>query len=177
MSFRDHPFEKRQKEASNVRSKYPDRVPVICERSKQCKDIPQVDKRKYLVPSDLTIGQFIYIIRKRMALDSAKALFLFVNDSVLVPTSANINSIYDQYHDNDGFLYITYSGENTFGMGDCWGKAPTPHNPHSGGCDPRRNAPSMITPHSMEYADISSNQAGDVSFLNPNSICYIPFEK
>ena len=118
MSFKENPFDKRQREAANVRTKYPDRVPVICERSKQCKDVQQIDKRKYLVPSDLTVGQFIYNIRKRMTLDSTKALFLFVNESVLMPTSANINSMYDQYRDADGFLYITYSGENTFGMGD-----------------------------------------------------------
>lgn len=28
-----------------------------------------------------------------------------------------MSSIYDEHKDEDGFLYFTYSGENTFGAG------------------------------------------------------------
>jgi GABA(A) receptor-associated protein len=73
-----------------------------------------IDKKKYLVPSDLTCGQFVYVIRKRLKLPSEKALFLFVNGSI-PPTSAMINSIYEQHQDKDGFLYMSYSEENVFG--------------------------------------------------------------
>jgi len=31
------------------------------------------------------------------------------------PTSCLIHDLYDKYKDDDGFLYISYSGENTFG--------------------------------------------------------------
>ena len=109
-----HPFEKRKTEATNIISKYPNRVPVICEKARGS-DVPDIEKKKYLVPVDLTVGQFIYVIRKRMVLDSGKALFLFVNGNTLVPTSAHMLEIYKQYADADGFLYITYSGENSFG--------------------------------------------------------------
>ena len=30
-------------------------------------------------------------------------------------SSATMGSIYDEHKDEDGFLYIAYSGENTFG--------------------------------------------------------------
>jgi len=40
--------------------------------------------------------------------------FLFVED-VLPPSSALMSQIYEKHKDSDGFLYITYSGENTFG--------------------------------------------------------------
>lgn len=36
--------------------RYPDRIPVICEKDPRS-DIPPVDKRKYLIPMDLTVGQ------------------------------------------------------------------------------------------------------------------------
>jgi len=29
--------------------------------------------------------------------------------------SASIEETYDQHHDEDGYLYIAYGGENTFG--------------------------------------------------------------
>jgi GABA(A) receptor-associated protein len=86
-----------------------------------------------LVPADLTVGQFVYVIRKRIKLSPEKAIFIFV-DEVLPPTAALMSSIYEEHKDEDGFLYITYvalssscknsrliltyhrySGENTFG--------------------------------------------------------------
>jgi GABA(A) receptor-associated protein len=86
------------------------------------------------VPADLTVGQFVYVIRKRIKLSPEKAIFIFV-DEVLPPTAALMSSIYEEHKDEDGFLYITYafpsppilvqrnhvdikgrySGENTFG--------------------------------------------------------------
>lgn len=71
-------------------------------------------KKKYLVPSDLTVGQFMFVIRKRLKLPPEQAIFLFVNGTI-PPTGALMNQIYDEHRDVDGFLYITYSGENTFG--------------------------------------------------------------
>lgn len=109
----DHSFEKRKEEALRIRTKFSDRIPVICERVEDS-DISEIDKRKYLVPSDLTVGQFVYVIRRRIHLPSEKAIFIFVND-VLPPTGALMSSIYNQYKDDDGFLYVLYSGENTFG--------------------------------------------------------------
>lgn len=107
---------------------------VICEKVEKS-DIATIDKKKYLVPADLTVGQFVYVIRKRIKLSPEKAIFIFV-DEVLPPTAALMSSIYDEHKDEDGFLYITYvsfiylgkklrsltaryrySGENTFG--DC----------------------------------------------------------
>jgi len=72
------------------------------------------DKCRYLVPSDLTVGQFVYVIRKRIKLSAEKAIFIFV-DNVLPPTGELMSSVYEDKKDEDGFLYITYSGENTFG--------------------------------------------------------------
>ena len=71
-------------------------------------DIPTIDKKKYLVPSDLTVGQFCYVIRKRIKLAPEKAIFIFVNE-VLPPTAALMSSIYEEHKDEDGFLYITYA--------------------------------------------------------------------
>ena len=44
-------------ESVNIRNKYPGKIPVICER--QGTKIPPIDRSKYLVPSDLTMGQFL----------------------------------------------------------------------------------------------------------------------
>ncbi|DBA99549.1 hypothetical protein WJX82_004226 [Trebouxia sp. C0006] len=109
----EHPLEKRQAEAQRIRDKYPDRIPVIVEKAERS-EIPDIDKKKYLVPGDLTVGQFVYVIRKRIKVSPEKAIFMFVKN-VLPPTAALMSEVYDDHKDEDGFLYITYSGENTFG--------------------------------------------------------------
>eukprot|EP00543_Licmophora_paradoxa_P004933 CAMPEP_0202442042 /NCGR_PEP_ID=MMETSP1360-20130828/1536_1 /ASSEMBLY_ACC=CAM_ASM_000848 /TAXON_ID=515479 /ORGANISM="Licmophora paradoxa, Strain CCMP2313" /LENGTH=118 /DNA_ID=CAMNT_0049057285 /DNA_START=32 /DNA_END=388 /DNA_ORIENTATION=- len=113
-SFKEeHPLEKRKSEAERIRAKYPDRVPVICEKADRS-DIPDIDKKKYLVPADLTVGQFHYVIRKRIKLAPEKALFLFSGNSI-PPNAALMSTVYEEQKDEDGFLYIQYSGESTFG--------------------------------------------------------------
>ena len=106
-------FDKRKNEASRILIKYPDRIPVIVEKNEHS-DIPQIDKQKYLVPADLTVGQFVYVIRKRIKLEPEKAIFLFINNT-LPPTAALMSQIYKENCDSDSFLYVMYSGEATFG--------------------------------------------------------------
>ena len=56
-------FEKRRMEAGRIRSKHLDYIPVIVEKGNNI--TKNIDKRKFLVPCDFTIGQFVYVIRRR----------------------------------------------------------------------------------------------------------------
>jgi GABA(A) receptor-associated protein len=135
-------IDKRMQVSKRIREKYSDRIPVsfnlfdvvsvrsdpffffffffffvaqvIVEKAAKS-DVPDIDKKKYLVPSDITVGKFVYEIRKHMKLSPEKAIFLFVGNGVLPPTAALMSQIYDRFKDEDGFLYIVYSGENSFG--------------------------------------------------------------
>lgn len=114
MNFKKkYSLEERQTESNKVLNKYSDRIPIIVEKSSESK-ISDIDKIKFLVPKDLTMGQFAFVIRKRIKLTPEQGLFLLVNNS-MVPTSEIMNNIYNNYKDEDGFLYVTYCGENTFG--------------------------------------------------------------
>ena len=114
--FRDNfPFLKRLDESTRIREKYPERIPIICEKWGNDDDVPDIDRKKYLVPNDLSIANFMYVIRKRLKLSSDKGIYLFVNDHVMPTTSALLSQYYEDYKDDDGFLYISYSGESTFG--------------------------------------------------------------
>ena len=156
-------FERRREEGERIRKKYPDRVPVrlarllmnfhhtnfktfiaflcsikiIVEKAPKSR-ICDLDKRKYLVPNDLTVGQFYFLIRKRIQLRAEDALFFFVNNQI-PPTSATIGTLYQvkfkfelnkikifsqnnfpnhkhkDHADEDKFLYIAYSDESVYG--------------------------------------------------------------
>jgi GABA(A) receptor-associated protein len=117
MSFKQiHTAQTRKEEAQRIFTKFPGRIPIIVERAASAtKTMPLIDKQKFLVPADLTLGQFTFVIRKRIELSSDKALFLFINNT-LPTTGSLIREIYAHHYDQeDGFLYVTYCGENTFG--------------------------------------------------------------
>lgn len=112
---KEHTFIQRKEESNRIKTKYPDRIPIICQRSKPYnEDCPLIDKKKYLVPEDLTLGQFIYVLRKRCNITATKALYCYINGN-MPATGKMIKTIYEEHLDPDGFLYIYYNTENTFG--------------------------------------------------------------
>ena len=106
-------LEERQQETTRIREKYPDRIPIIIEKSPNS-TVPDISKNKYLVPKEITVGQFIYIIRKRIKLSQEKAIFLFLNEQIPA-TSAVLADLYEEHKDEDDFIYFSYAGEATFG--------------------------------------------------------------
>jgi GABA(A) receptor-associated protein len=109
--FKKKPFEYRKDESAKIMEKYPGRLPIVVITNKTSFTL---DKYKYLVPADLTVGEFIYTIRKRCKLTPEKSIFLFINNT-LPATSELLMKVYKQKKDPDGFLYITISEESVFG--------------------------------------------------------------
>lgn len=105
-------FDQRRNEFERIRTHRLTRVPVIMEANGI--DTPRVDKEKFLVPFDLTVAQLMFIVRRRMKMDSSKALFLMIND-VMPTSSSTMSTLYDQHASEDGFMYVVYTTENTFG--------------------------------------------------------------
>lgn len=119
-------FEERRREFLRIRSEHPDRLPVILEKKKRHgrsgssrervadDDVPDLDRHKFLVPVDLSVGQFVYLIRRRIRLPPECAIFLFAHQT-LPPVGSSVAQVYEEHRDSDGFLYLNYSGERTFG--------------------------------------------------------------
>lgn len=74
-------------------------------------DLPDLEKRKFLVPQEFTMSQFISIIRSRMKVGPTKALFFLVNNRSLVSLSKTMAEIYAENRNDDGFLYIQYASQ------------------------------------------------------------------
>ena len=101
--------------SEKILSLYPDRIPVIIRKNKSCNNVPDIDKNNFLVPNELKLGELHHIIRKRIKLNPQIAIFLFVNNEKIYSVNELIKNIYDEHKNEDGFLYITYTGEKTFG--------------------------------------------------------------
>ncbi|KAJ3595723.1 hypothetical protein NHX12_005026 [Muraenolepis orangiensis] len=91
-------FATRKLEVAGIRSKFPNKIPT-----------------KFLVPAELTMTQFITIIRNRMALLPTQAFHLLINNSGLSSISLTMAQVYRDHQDEDGFLYMTYASQEMFG--------------------------------------------------------------
>ncbi|PAA79011.1 hypothetical protein BOX15_Mlig033231g1 [Macrostomum lignano] len=105
----------RQAESYHIKTKFPAKIPVIVERYEKERTLPHLDKTKFLVPQELTMGQFATIIRNRMKIDHSQAFYLVVNNKSIASMSATIAEIYEEERDEDGFLYMSYASQEMFG--------------------------------------------------------------
>lgn len=114
-SFKNrYPFKQRKLDCDQILLRYPDRIPILCEKYPYSKNAPEIDKHKYLVGYDLTLGQFMLVIRKRMNIQPEVGLYIFIN-GIIHSNSTLLQELYLDFRDYDGFLYIEYDVENTFG--------------------------------------------------------------
>lgn len=86
----------------------------MCEELNNPNKFPELETKRLLVPPDITVAQLAYLLRRRLGISPEEALFIFSGSSIL-SSNTLISVIYEKYKDPDGFLYIKYSGENTFG--------------------------------------------------------------
>ncbi|XP_043342077.1 microtubule-associated proteins 1A/1B light chain 3C isoform X1 [Cervus elaphus] len=135
----------RREEVAGIRVKFPGKIPVIVERYPREKFLPRLDKTKFLVPQELTMTQFLSVIRfmgcfqdllnqnlwdgvhfqqdsprSRMVLGATEAFYLLVNNKSLGSMNVTMAEIYRDYKDEDGFVYMTYASQEMFG---CLGSA------------------------------------------------------
>lgn len=112
-TFQKQPLEKRIACSKKFVSSYPERVPIIV--GTYDLQLGPIRKNKFLVPRDMKMGSFVFELRKNLEdLNETQSIFLFVQNT-LPPSAELMGRIYDRYVAEDGFLYIHYSGENTFG--------------------------------------------------------------
>ena len=103
--------------------KYPDRVPIIItSRSINLKDnnTNNTNNTNFIVPSNITIAEFIIILRKRIKIYKEESIFMFVIDNItkkdiMVQSSITIDTLYSQYKDENLILNLYVEKESVFG--------------------------------------------------------------
>jgi len=111
-----HSFDERVTETKRITKKYPNRICVVVEKAYREKDLPELKQQKFLIIRSLTFMQLKSAIMSQMDIDKSKALFFFMDDTVIsMSISKTMGEIYDEHKEDDGILYIQFISENTFG--------------------------------------------------------------
>tara|TARA_B100000900_G_scaffold384321_1_gene373046 strand:- start:188 stop:598 length:411 start_codon:yes stop_codon:yes gene_type:complete len=104
----------RLKYANDMLEKHPNRVPIIVKFYDNIKY--HLNNPYFMCKKNITISEFLLIIRKRLKINKNVAIFLFLDNNILPSISNRIEEIYNKHHDpdtNDLVVYITL--ENCFG--------------------------------------------------------------
>lgn len=122
-------FEERKRQSDKILQKYNDKCPIylsfdsrllthitIFERTKKYLN-------KYIVSSDLTLAQFLSIVRKKINFSSYESIYMMIEEykndklksTILASTVSTIGELYNKNKDDDGFLYLKLVKENVFG--------------------------------------------------------------
>lgn len=101
-------------EVEIIKEKYPNYIPIIVKVHND-KTI-KLTKFKFLVTNEITLAQFLCILRKKITnIKSTESIFILINNT-LMPITLNLSSIYKEKKDKDtNMLFITICKENTFG--------------------------------------------------------------
>merc|ERR1712150_54010 len=109
------PADVRAEEASNIRQRFPSKVPVIVERYKKEKELPRLDRVKFLVPQELSVSQFVVVVRSRMMIRPSQSLHFIVGGKQVPSMQMSVAELYHRCQDEDNFLYMTYASTEMFG--------------------------------------------------------------
>lgn len=104
------------KEVTHIRTKYPNHIPIIVKINPKDNTL-RLQKYKFLVDKNISVGQFLYTVRKRLdsKLSATEGLYLFC-DNMLPPTSEMLSFVYNNHKDpQTGMLVFILCKENTFG--------------------------------------------------------------
>ncbi len=106
-------YEQRCLISSAIMKKHPGKYPIILVKgSNACINLT---RRKFLVPETLTMSDFMCSVGILCGKESKEALYFLFGGRILATPHDMMENIYKKYKHPDGFLYVTYMVENSFG--------------------------------------------------------------
>jgi len=108
----------RKEKSKYLLNKYPNKIPIVIQKSSRDKILPELSIVKCLVPPDLTLNHLLINIKSKYLIDlnPSVALYIFTENNKIVSGNQYISSLYEDYKNKeDNFLYLFYCSENTFG--------------------------------------------------------------
>ena len=94
--------------------KYPNKVPCIIQRDLRCNNIPNLKRKKYLLPKNIRMSDLLYYLRTQISVPPHISVYILVGNS-LPSLNQTLCLLYEEEKAADGLLYIYFATESTFG--------------------------------------------------------------
>ena len=111
----EHSLEERKAECEKIARFWPDKIPIVVEKNLTSK-LADVPKAKLLCPKLYSYSQFLMCLRMKLKLGKDDSLFVFINKTNLVTGDKPMRALYEEYKEEDGFLYLTYCEHESLGQ-------------------------------------------------------------
>ena len=88
-------------------TKYPNKIPIICEKYPKCNDIEELNKTKFLIDKTHKIKEFLILLEKKI--NFSHPICLIINEKI-IDENETLENLYNKYKDKeDNMLYCFYS--------------------------------------------------------------------
>lgn len=94
--------------------KYQTKLPIIIEKSPECRLLPPIKNPKFIMAKTFTIAEVQTTVRAKLELPSSDGLLLLAGGQIL-KSGQVLEEVYAKFADQDGFLYLVYAQENIYG--------------------------------------------------------------
>ena len=67
------------------------------------------------MPKVFTVAEAMSIVRDKLQLSREQGVVLMAEGKYILKLTSSMMDVYNKHRDEDGFLYLVYSGENIYG--------------------------------------------------------------
>ena len=111
--FADLPLEERKAKVNQMLEANPNRVPIILQSDGGLSS-DRLLKKRFLIPGNYKINNFLQTLKKEQNFKSDRALFFYIGKT-LIKQDKTFNGLYLSNKDEDGILYLRVTDVPTFG--------------------------------------------------------------
>jgi len=108
-------FEERCEESAMIRERNDMCIPIIVEKMAGEKFLPVSEKRRFSIMGEVPFHSLMCTVRKNLQLHAEQSFFMLIGGRHMACGTTTMESLYSEYKDEDGFLYITYASQETYG--------------------------------------------------------------
>jgi hypothetical protein len=103
-------FEERKAVGSRTLKNYPSQVPVIVAKANRS-GLRELENFKLLLPASSKVSDIVQYINEKLKRPIHAPLYIYVDSDVIAASDSTLARLYQEYRDDDYFLYLSYFEE------------------------------------------------------------------
>ena len=94
-------LEERLEDSEGMLKRYPGRCCIYVEKIESCKSLEELPKKRFLIPDNIQVDQFMYIVRKRLSLKKGYRLNNSTFGALTDPMVDGLQNPYSEGYDDN----------------------------------------------------------------------------